>query len=73
MRRKLDVLGREYLYLLDEFQQTGDFDIFADFDSKLYQMMEISYNLSNAEERFEITNGVTVLKNGINSLSHSAH
>ena len=72
MQRELDNLGKEYFFLLGKLQQTGDFDIFADFDGKLCQMMEMSYDLQDAEERLEIVNDIVVLRNGMNSLSHSA-
>ena len=73
IRKELDNLGKEYFFLLEKLEQTGDLDIFADFNGKLCQMMEISYNLQDAEERLEVVNNIVVLKNGMKSLSHSAY
>lgn len=73
MQKELDSLGKEYFFLLEKLEQTGDFDIFADFDGKLCQMMEMSYDLQDTEERLEIVNNIVVLRNGMNSLLHSAY
>ena len=72
MQDELERLAGEYISLLHEFQQTGDPDIFVDLDEKLLRLQNRAYGLANVEEQLEIQNGVTVLRNGVNSIFYSS-
>lgn len=69
----LEHLSGVYDSLLEEFQQKGDIDIFADFDQNLIELRDEIDKLpaTDSEERYELTCGVTELSNKLNSLLHS--
>ncbi len=67
------LLGHEYLSLLEEFRKSGEYDIFGELFNDLLKLQDQAYNLSDPEERLEIINAVTVLRNSINALLHSAY
>ena len=74
LQRRLEKLGATYASLLEEFKSEGNIDIFAEFDQDLLCLEDEigALPLSESEERFELYCGVNALKNGYNSLLHTA-
>ena len=71
LRLKLEELSGVYASLLEEFQQEGDIDIFAEFDQNLIRLRdEIDELPADSEERYELLGEVQELMDALNSLSH---
>lgn len=72
LQNELKEIQEMYLSLLREFEQSGDINLFAEFDERLTSLKEQVMRLPISDERHELLGGVTALSKKYNSLLHSA-
>ena len=73
LNERSESLNRQYLLLLREFRESGDYDLFSELYNDLLRLEDQARELKNPEEQGEIVNHVTSLRNAIGALFYSAY